>query len=665
MANRTEELIARITDAELRAALEEDFRAVTGDRKFGLVFERHLPESVRLPGTPIRRGSTVVLRSAKGNENPMRVLKVHRGVATCRPDDDAELVELRTSELVAVARFGEPVFPGLEHVGTAIGPDAVDDEPAHLVIEGENFHALQALEYTHAGKVDLIYIDPPYNTGNKSWIYNDKYVAEEDAFRSSKWLSFMERRLEIARELLSPTGVIFVAIGDDEHHRLRMLMDQVFGPQNFVNNLTWESVKKNSAQFASATTDYMLVYAKSTDSLRSAGVKWRENKPGLTEYMTEAEKAWRASWQDPAKASEVFRQWVSKNKRRFTSSLTNYTLFDGSGRLFMSDNLSNPDPNWDARYDLLHPKTGKPVKMHVNGWRYTRRTMDRMLAEGRIVFGSDHTSRAGYKRYLDEVATEPVSGVFYRARRGASQYLESVLGDKRFPFPKDHEVLMRWIRLAAPKDATILDFFAGSGSTGEAVLRLNAEDGGTRKFILVTNNELNAKDDARLRKQGLEPGDPKYDQLGVFEHVTWPRLKTVLTGVREDGSTYSEGLSGRIEAFKLTYQDPDQVADNLAFKAVSPLLWMMSGTAGKHLDSVGDGAAGPRGWAASGNHVVITDPSRAAEALADLTPEITTVFTVTDSDSEFASVTAMLPSTVESVRLYSHYLGQFLVNRAS
>lgn len=674
MPNKLEDLLSRVTDLDLRAALTDGIEELNGHRSFGLVFEKHLPESVRLPGSRITRGSCAVRRSETGNTNLLRVLTTRRGVATCRPEDKpgADTQEVPVDELVAVARFGDPVFPGLEHVGSAAGPvagiaaggkdvDSPMDHPAHLVIEGENFHALQALRYTHAGAVDLIYIDPPYNTGSNDWIYNDRYIGEQDAFRHSKWLSFVERRLALARDLLSDTGVIFVAIGDDEHHRLRMLMDQIFGAHNFLASLVWDGGTKSYANFISSGQDYMLVYARDLAELTTLGIQWRETKQGLSDVLDMASRLFDEHGGDETSATMEFKSWLAKSKlppgiRRFSN------IEAGTGRVYNADrDLGAPEPRPNrSRRPLIHPITGKPCSVPANGWRLSDSEMDSRVAAGRVAFGTDETKIPREKSYLDEASTQIATAVFQKDRNSASSHLQKILGDRRFPFPKDHEVLMRWIRLAAPKDAVVLDFFGGSGSTGEAVLRLNAEDGGTRQFILVTNNELAAKDDKRLRKHGLEPGHPDYEEKGVFQHVTWPRLRTVLTGVREDGSTYSSGLSGRIEAFRLTYQDPDQVADHRAFGAVAPLLWVMAGTAGCPLTEVP-----ARGWAVAESHVVITNVARAEDALHEIPESVTTVFTVTDSDSEFAAVHHRVPEHLKHVRLYSHYLSQFMVNTGS
>ncbi|MQS05725.1 DNA methyltransferase [Streptomyces alkaliphilus] len=309
--NVLDDALARVRalDPALAVTLTREVDALRDGRRFGLVFEKHLPESVRLPGHPVKRGVKVARRDpAKGEEAlTWRVFKVTGAGA----DRVAHLADsegpVPVAELVVVRDFGEPIYPGLKSVGRIERGQPSD--PSHIVINGENHHALQALRMTHRKGVDLIYIDPPYNTGNQTWIYSDKYIADQDAFKHSKWLSFMERRLTVARDLLKDTGVIFVAIGDEEHHRLRMLMDQVFGPQNFISDIVWQGGRKNDSRYVSNGADYMLVYARNESALSAAEVRWREEKPGVHEVLAQGAKAWAESGGDEKKATATMRAW--------------------------------------------------------------------------------------------------------------------------------------------------------------------------------------------------------------------------------------------------------------------------------------------------------------------------------------------------------------------
>jgi adenine-specific DNA-methyltransferase len=650
-------------DPALARDLRQEYDALADRRAFGLNFERHTPEVVELPGRKVRRGDKVHVLPARGN-NPTtknsrlwRVVSIDREtrVATLE-DPSVETVEttgVELGELVVAAEFRDPIYPGLVSTGKV---ERGGDKPFHTVINAENYHALQTLLFTHRGQVECIYIDPPYNTGNEGWIYNDKYVAGDDHYKHSKWLAFMERRLLLAKELLRPTGVIIVAIGDEEHHRLRMLMDQIFEPQNFISDVVWQGVRKNDSRYVSNSADYMLMYAKSEPELAAREVRWRDLKPGLDEVLAAGVDAWEQSGHDAAAATTLLKAWFRKQRGRFTANLTNYQNIDNQGRIFYGDNLASPNPRPNLQYDLLHPVTGLPTRCHPNGWRHSRESMDRLLDEGRILFGRDHTTLAYYKRYLTEQADEVPTSVFEQPRRSASQRLEQVLAGKRFPNPKDHNVLLRWIRIVAPQNAVILDFFGGSGSTAEAVMRLNEEDGGTRRCILVTNNEAAAADAKKLRKARHRPGDPEWEAQGVYEYVTKPRIETVATGVRPDGSTYSEGLEQNVEFFTLTYEAPLRVSSNREFAKVAPLLWMRAGSQGRRIDDMS------AGWDVAESYGVLADldhTEKFLKAIAERGDDVAMVFVVTDEDRLFQSVVRELPGHVEAVRLYEAYLRNF------
>ena len=559
-SNLLDALVAQVEDETLRSRLSREIELLRGSRRFGLVFDRHLPESARLPEHPVRKGVRVTPRDESVPDQAWRVLRFTDGsrkVAVL----DGDGGEVPVDELVVIREFGEPVYPGLRSVERVA--NGSEDAPWHTVINGENFHVLQALRSTHREKVDLIYIDPPYNTGNDGWIYNDRYVDTNDRAKSSKWLSFMEKRLVIARDLLKPTGVIIVAIDDAEQARLKILLDQTFGDDNFLANVIWQGGHRNDAKYVATGHDYMLLYAKDEADLVAAGVRWRERKPGIDEARAAAQRIWRETEGDHARATKSWRLWMRgfKAKTGISDGVARYTSLDErSGEpIYTGQNLSSPNPRPNLQYDLLHPVAGKPVRRHPNGWRYSREQMDVLVEQGRVRFGADETSGAQGVSFLSEFDSQIAKSFFDADRRKSARWLREILGDKRFPHPKDHEVLMRWIGLAAPDDALVLDFFGGSGTTAEAAMRLNAEDGGTRQTILVTNNEVGSKQAKDLRKAGHHPGDPEWETMGVFEYVTRPRISTVVTGKRPDCSTYSEGLVANVEFLDLTYLDPGMV----------------------------------------------------------------------------------------------------------
>ncbi|MBR7194659.1 site-specific DNA-methyltransferase [Gordonia sp. SCSIO 19800] len=651
-SNVLDQLISRVEDETLRARLAHEVELLRGSRRFGLVFDRHLPESVRLPDHPIRKGIRVALRDESS---------IDAWIVECFTDRSREVAVLSgdggerpVSELIVVREFGEPIYPGLRSIERiANGPV---DAPWHVVINGENFHALQALRSTHRGKVDLIYIDPPYNTGNDGWIYNDRYVDKSDRAKSSKWLSFMERRLLIARDLLKPTGVIIAAIGDDEHHRLRMLMDQVFGDQNFIMNVAWQGGVSALSRHHGGGLDYMLIYGRDANQVG----RFLDPKPLAPEMLRIAREAI-DSGKTQKEAESLLREFIRTEGKDLPPGVRRFNHVDDEGEVYLEGDLANSLYRQNLRYVLTDPATGRKYDPPKNGWSVGREKMDELIASGRIIFDGDRVPTR--KRLLREQMYSLASPSFYRDRRTGTNRLEAVLGDKRFPFPKDYEVLMRWFRMAAPKDAVILDYFGGSGTTVEAVVRLNQEDGGARQAILVTNNEVGAAEAKKLRKSGLHPGDPQWESRGVFEHVCRPRISTVVTGERPDASVYSDGLDANVEMFELSYLDPSSVRRGHEFESVAPLMWLEGGARGPRIDEIP-----AEGWALTTAYGVLFDTdvlTSFAEAVtkfatAGASPAV--VFIITDSEAEYQAAVEKIPVGIETVQLYGDYLSNYTIN---
>ena len=657
-----DDLLGRIADAALRADLERELAPLREEQQLGLVFERHLPEKVRLPGLAVRRGLTVEVRADP--ESPMwQVAKVEKGEAhLVRKADNGTVLKERMGldALIVVQEFGKPVYPGLRSVGRV---EKGGDKPYHIVINAENYHGLQVLRYTCAGQVDVIYIDPPYNLGG-DLTYNDKRIAADDGFRHSKWLSFMEKRLALAVDVLKETGVIVAAIDDTEQAHLRLLMDQIFGEQNFIACVAWQGGVKNDARFTGGGLDYMLIYAKNKTLLTDLGTRWREPKESLADVLEQGRLAWEASGGDHLAATRALSSWWNKNKKRYDPGLGDNVKVDVDGTVIKVSDLSWPGGG-GPRYDVLHPETGQPVKVPTNGWRFPKpETMQAEIAAGRVLFGPDHTSSIRRKTPLAQMENQVVRPSFYSDRRAAAKQLKDLLGEQTFDFPKDPAVLARWIDLVSGqnKDAVVLDFFAGSASSAHAVMLLNDRDGGRRRSILVTNNEVSEKAAVALTKAGHIPGDAAWESMGVFQRTTMPRLKAVVTGRRPDGSVHSQGSKAEnVEFLTMTYEDPDRVKLGAAFESVAPLLWLMSGASGSRIDKRGAGWSVPE----DATYGVLFNENEwpgFCEAVSLRSEEITHAFVVTDSDAVYQRVVAELPSEVQAVRLYENYLTSFAIN---
>ena len=402
--------------------------------------------------------------------------------------------------------------------------ESVDfDTTKNLFIEGDNLEALKLLQESLLGKVDVIYIDPPYNSG-VDWVYDDDFVettrdylarsgqhdaagghlvanTEANGRFHSDWLSMMYPRLKLARNLLKDSGVLIAAIDDGEHSGLKQILDQVFGAQNFLSNVVWQGRAKNDARFSAGGLDYMLVYARDRNRLVANDVRWKEPKTGYDLVVSAVRDAWAKSGHDAERATALLREWW-RTKPDTEKGLQSYTEIDGEGRAFLRGPLASPNPRANLQYDLVHPITGKPVPMHANGWRYSRETMDQMLADGRIVFGADETTTPRRKMFLDEQENQAIRSLIVHERASATSAVTTLMGADVFDNPKDTRVLAKWINAVTAENPTavVLDFFGGSGSTGQAVMELNRTDGGQRRFILVQLDEPVSADSVAQRE---------------------------------------------------------------------------------------------------------------------------------------------------------------------
>ena len=363
------------------------------------------------------------------------------------------------------------------------------DAPNHILIEGDNLEALATLAYTHEGKIDVIYIDPPYNTGNKDFIYNDSYVDKEDSYRHSKWLSFMSRRLKIAKKLLSDRGVIFISIDDNEQAQLKLLCDDIFNSKNFVCSFIWRGGKRNMSKWVSTSHEYMLLYANNIAYCNEHGVEWQEKKKGVQEIYRAAKNFIKEANGDFVQASKLLKKWYKDlSDDNPSKDHEHYCWIDANGVYFASDisRGGGGGPKWPIK----NPKTGEYVKIPSRGWAYsTLEALNKDIKDDLIHFNGNGVPCK--KRYLKDNEYQILDTVFYKDRRASSKRLRNLMGKDSFPFPKDEEILSEKLKSFSEDKSVILDFFAGSGTTLHATMQLNAEDGGHRQCILVTNNENN------------------------------------------------------------------------------------------------------------------------------------------------------------------------------
>ncbi|MDP3332043.1 MAG: site-specific DNA-methyltransferase [Methylococcaceae bacterium] len=444
-----------------------------------------------------------------------------------------------------------------------------DKAGGNLIIEGENLESLKCLLAAYRGVIKCIYIDPPYNTG-KDFVYSDNYNEQRQAYWQqtggvengikvdtnpdsdgryhSNWLNMIYPRLLLARQLLKDDGVIFVSIDDNEVHNLRKVMDEVFGEGNFVAQLIWEKGRKNDAKLFSSGHDYMIVYARSKAYLTENKIRWREAKPGALEIQNEFLRLKAIHHGAIDKIQIGIREFYSALPKTHPSKkLSRYSNVDDRG-VWRDDNMSWPGRGGPS-YDVIHPVTKCPCKVPDGGWRYsTLEKMEEMIASGHVQFREDHTQPPIRKTYLvreenddfdDEEEQGNDSGIqvagtyFYRSALQASTLMHNLFGAKVFESPKDHKVIGRWIGYVSnlKKDDFILDFFGGSGTTAQAVLELNKQDNGNRKFILVQLPEQ-TKADSEAYKAGFKK----------ISDITIERVKRVINGVGDNPQSLEAGF---------------------------------------------------------------------------------------------------------------------------
>lgn len=379
------------------------------------------------------------------------------------------------------------------------------DTTQNVFIEGDNLEVLKILQKHYYGQIKMIYIDPPYNTGN-DFVYSDDYrdpigtyldvtgqrdgegklsTNTESAGRfHSNWLNMMYPRLKLARNLLTQDGAVFISIDDRELGNLKQIANEVFGEDNFVGTVVWAAGRKNDSKFLSTSHEYVLCFARSMAHLKATQTTWKVKKSGLDEIYAEAEKLVKNHDGDFDAASQGLKQWF-KNLPESSDSKRHkhYSGIDEAG-VFFADNISWPGGG-GPDYEVLHPVTNKPVKIPSRGWLFQKPVLEKHIRNGRVLFGADESSVPTFKRYLKETEKEALYSVLYQDGRAATKRLTTLMGKKVFAYPKDENVIRTLVTLVADSDSYVLDFFAGSGTTAHAVMQLNAQDGGNRRCISV------------------------------------------------------------------------------------------------------------------------------------------------------------------------------------
>lgn len=724
-----QDLIQQVDDPALRERILQETDKLVKQKKFGLVFEEHLPECTPLYDMPIRVGSKVALKTGYVSDIYI-VMKVDNETILCERRETHEKKTFRMDEIVVVAEFGEPIYPTLKLLDYV--ENASDSTLWHTLIEADNYHALQLLEYLYTGKVDCIYIDPPYNTGAKDWKYNNDYVDNSDAYRHSKWLSMMEKRLKLAKRLLNPEdSVLIVTIDEKEYLHLGCLLEEMFSEARIqmVSDVINPRGTTRDGSF-SRSDEYIYIIQLGTNSIfyPKAGekhyVEWYRLRRTDHESRRGTVKGGTQQFYPIYVDIKTEKIVHIGNPLPIGQDRFSVPVIEGAIAVFPVKN-DGTEMNWGVTPETLRilldnhfvrvrkNSKGKPQPYLIHYISYVQLEA---LKEGRSLI-------EGYNNDGTAIVVEDDGHIIrpgtawnipsHNAGTYGTEILAAVIGEKRFTFPKSLYSVLDDLRyfLSGKPDALVVDFFAGSGTTLHAINLLNTEDGGQRRCIMVTNNEVSANEAKELSEKGLKPGDAEWDNLGIARHVTWPRTVNSIQGYDVNGNSlkgdygvesecyevdsdvsvvsattgkivkktvyrkgkrqlYPElskvmkgnGFKANAVFFKLSFLDKTAVALGRQLKELLPVLWMKGGAVGKcpTLDSdtllqmliLPENKIG-----------VLTDEIYYPEFDVKLSehPGIQTVFIVTDSEAAYREMIRTYDGK-DCYQLYRDYLDNFRIN---
>ena len=640
------DLVAQIQDEDLKQRIEAELKRVMKHKKFGLVFEDHLPEGL--------------------NDGP--------------------------------------IYPGLEVVDSV--RHAQNDQLWHALIEADNYYALQLLAYLYPGQVDCIYIDPPYNTGARDWKYNNDYVDSADTYRHSKWLSMMKRRLLLAKRLLNPKdSVLIVTIDEKEYLHLGCLLEELFpeARMQMVSVVIKAGGVSRGSEF-NRTNEYIyfIFFGAASPSAIALSNEWL----GGVKNTTKNDIRWR----------ELRR--TSSHSLRTERPHSFFPIFVNEDGLSIHS-VGEPYYGDDYLTSVIAPNGTKAIwPLFPDGregcWQVSKENIYAMQKKGYIRMGR-FTDNGMSISYLSEGEQKKVENGDYKiighradgsvitdnsdyiptfipgtiwqvslhdATEHGTKLLSKIIG-KRFAYPKSLYAVQDTIRffVANKPNAIIVDFFAGSGTTLHAVNLLNAEDGGHRRCIMVTNNEVSVEEAKSLTAQGYKPGDAEWERLGIAQYVNWPRSVCSITGTDVNGQPLkgeylgtdhrqmADGFETNAIFFRLNFLDKNNVALGKQFRELLPLLWMKSGAIGTC--PILDGEAVPDMLVLPNNEFAVLNNEKAFGEFFQQIMEnesIRMVYLIVDSDAMYREMAKALTTGafaarhIKTCQLYRDYLDNFRIN---
>lgn len=689
------DLIRQIKDPDLQERIQKEVNKLSKQKKFGLVFEEHLPECTPLYDMPIKKGCNIMLHNNKEDKSFYTVMKIENDQAVCAKKENLEeTVTFGLSEIVRVAEFGEPIYPHLKPIDSVC--NAPDSDLWHTLIEADNYHALQLLEYLYAGKVDCIYIDPPYNTGARDWKYNNDYVDGNDTYRHSKWLSMMEKRLKLAKKLLNPKdSVLIITIDEKEYLHLGCLLEDQFNEAE-IQMVSSVINPKGSARMGrfSRVDEYIFfvflgraeVFPCASDMLRentseSRSVRWAglmRNGEGSTRaripslfypiYIDEHSGAFHS-------VGEPLSPTKSKDDIICPEGTIALLPVSGSGqelqwRLY--------PPSFLKYLEKGYIKFGKRASDGKRSISYLQDGMIKKIESGEIEITGINSENALELKYVDSLGTKKPATIWNTVSHSASEhgstFIKNILVGRKFAYPKSLYAVKDTINFVVKNkpNAIVIDFFSGSGTTLHAVNLLNAEDGGNRRCIMVTNNEVSDEEAKALTKKGYHPSDPEWEKLGIAHYVTWPRTVCSIEGHDVNGNPLkgnylssdlpmADGFKANAAFFKLGFLDKTSVALGKQFKEMLPTLWLKAGAHGKYPSMEGD--VPDMLILPENRFAVLINENIFSDFKDEIVkyPEIQTAYLITDYEVNYRAMKNNL-AVETTYQLYRDYLDNFRIN---
>lgn len=681
--------------AKLNPELARQIQKYVKNHSYGLVFEHNLPEAVRLYKKQPAVGDTVNILAPRGkketeeNSIPWVVRNINSDMASL--EHDGETKDVPVEDLCVIVSYRDVIYPGLKEI------DRVErgnpEDPYHMVINSENYHALEALTYAYAGKVDCIYIDPPYNKKDtKDWKYNCNYVDGNDQYKHSKWLAFMERRLKLAKQLLNPKdSMLIIAIDEVECARLSILLEQLFPASNIdmVTTVTNPRGKQRTGRF-SRTEEYLFFVQNGNatihqeedmDATGVTNISWRTMRRSSLNQR-------RGNHGYGAVGPNQFYPIYVNDKGKIvdigsplpeTKDITDFPAPEGTTAVFPIR-----DDGTEMNWAMTNTTCAEMLKKgYIRVGRYTPKKPQKWelsyllsgvvddVESGRATIIGKNSDGSIKAIYVDEIKKAPVF-VWMRPSHNAetegTNLLKNIFADeKRFPYPKSLYAVRDCLKyyLDDKPNALVVDFFAGSGTTLHAVNLMNNDDGGHRRCICVTNNEVSEKEENEFISKGLRPYDEEWQKYGIANHVTWPRTVCSIEGHDVNGNplngeylgsdaAYEDGFKANAVFCELTYESAWPIRLDNAFNAIAPILWMQAGCQGPIIRKIG------KSYLTTDYYGVLFDYGQASKFCEKVknTPTIKTVFVVTDDQRRYSNMCKRLPE-IEVHRLYETFLRTF------